>query len=180
MDFDDRIDNALRAIARAGVSRDLARHVRARIEAGDEVRAAWWPRVATACGAVLVGGAALLWMRQAPPPRVTQVAPATVASTATASVASAPTREPLAGPPDVARRTAVSAVTASATPRKAATTASDHERALSPLASIDAIRLPSIAPDAMVVAEHVIAPLAPIAPLPAVHEWVADAERGEL
>ena len=60
MNHDDRIDDALRAIAQADASRGFSEQVRSRIEAGDEAPVVWWPRLAAA-SAVLALVASFMW-----------------------------------------------------------------------------------------------------------------------
>ena len=60
MNHDDRIDDALRAIAQADASRGFSEQVRSRIEAGDEAPVVWWPRLAAA-SVVLALVASFVW-----------------------------------------------------------------------------------------------------------------------
>ena len=169
---DDRVDEALRAIAHAEASRDFTARVRTRLEAGRWAATAW-PRMATALAVVLLVAASTWLMRDLPPSPTERVR-------ATPEVAALPVP---AGP--VERTTSV-VVERRPGPvwhgrvRLPETLSTDHERALEPLSPLDAISLPLVAPDAMVVADHVIAPLAPIAPLPIVFDAVEDVDRGEL
>ncbi|MBK5297337.1 MAG: hypothetical protein JJE40_09270 [Vicinamibacteria bacterium] len=166
MNPDDRIDHALRAIAKADASREFSAQVRARIEAGDGVHAAWWPKVAAACAAVLLVAAVAWFMREAPPAPSEQMAQTTAPVVATRSLAPAPPREPRAEPLPWSRSTHVARMRGSvARVTTARSLTGDHERALEPLSPLEALSVPSIAPDAMVVVDHVIAPLAPITPL---------------
>jgi len=174
----DRLDLALKAVANAEASRDFASQVRARLESGEQVRTAWWPRVATACATVLIA-ATLWWLRDTPPLPTAHVAQPT-APVQTAQFV-APQREPRAQAQDVPGNTQVVHVAHPvARVRTARSMTSDHDRALEPLSALDAISMSSVAPDAMVVVDHVIAPLAPIAPLSDVHDAIGDVNRGEL
>ena len=167
MNHDDRIDDALRAIAQADASRGFSEQVRSRIEAGDEAPV-WWPRLAAASVVLAVLVASLVWT-----PRDV---PAPSSETATNSATDAPLPTVAIAPvPALALRQPVAAPRV----RTARPTTTDHERALQPLSPLEAISLGSVAPDAMAVVDRVIAPLAPIAPLP-VREMLEDAERGEL
>ena len=181
MNSDDRIDEALRSIARAEASREFAAQVRVRIEGGDAVRGAWWPRIATTCAAVLLAAAVAWLAREAPRESSEPGAKSAAAVVAARSRAPASHLEPRTRRQDVSRNTGVVSVARSAARVRTATLVpSDHERALEPLSPLDAISLPLVAPDAMVVVDHVIAPLAPIAPLSIVFETVEDVDRGEL
>jgi hypothetical protein len=176
----DPIDDALKAVARAEASCDFAARVRARIDADGQVRVAWWPRVATACAAVVLIAALAWWVREEPmaPEHVSgPVAPASVAR----AQPPAPQLEPRTRTPDVAGSAPVVGVAHSvgrARPTRAR--ASDHDRALPPLPPLDSLSVSSIAPDAMVLGEQVVTPLAPIAPISASHGEAGDDERGKL
>jgi len=180
MNRDHRIDDALRAIAQTDASRGFSDQVRSRIEAGDAMPTAWWARTVTAVAALLVVVAAAWWLRETPGSSQVHVAQAPV-PVVTAPPA-APTRrpEPPVQPHDVHGRQQVS-VARGAVARVGTATAviGDHEQALEPLSPLAAISLASVAPDAMVVVDHAIAPLAPIAPL-LVHDMLGDAHEGEL
>ena len=171
MNSDDRIDEALRAIAHAEASRDFTARVRTRVETGRWAATAW-PRAITALAVVLLVAASTWLMRDLPPSPAEQVR---------ATPETAPLPLP-AGPVEptsvVVERRPVPVQHDRA--RLPETLPSDHERALAPLSPLAAISLPLVAPDAMVVADHVIAPLAPIAPLPIVFGAVEDVDRGEL
>ena len=164
---DDRIDNALRAIAQADASAGFSERVRSRIAAGDEAPVVWWPRLAAA-SAVLALVASFVWAPREVP------APSPGAAKKAAITAPSPTAAIEPAPVLIARQTV-----AAPRVRTARLTTTDHERALQPLSPLEAISLRSVAPDAMAVVDRVIAPLAPIAPLP-VREMLEDAERGEL
>ena len=166
MNPDSRIDDALRAVARAEASRDFSAQIRARLEAHDGVHAAWWPKVAAACAAVLLV-AALAWLlREAPRESFEQVAGTTAPAVATRPQVHAPQLEPRAEPLPWSRSTHVARMRGSvARVTTARSLTGDHERALEPLSPLEALSVPSIAPDAMVVVDHVIPPLAPITPL---------------
>lgn len=175
----DRIDEALKALAHAEAPRDFAVQVRARLEAGAGVRVAGWPRLAAACVVVLATAATLVWLRGTPTAPATQVAHTTAPGVVTPSTSPRPVVDPRGAEHDVtARRSAPGARPAPRARTQPAPTG-DHERALAPLSPLDALALPSVAPDAMAIVDRVIAPLAPIAPLP-VSELLADTERGEL
>ena len=180
MNHDDRIDDALRAIARADASRGFSEQVRSRIEAGDEAPTAWWPRIATAAAALLVVVAAAWWLRETPGSPQVHVAQAPAPVVAAPPSAGTPRLEPPVQRRDVHGRQQVS-VTRGAVARvgTATTVIGDHEQALEPLSPLAAISLASVAPDAIVVVDHAIAPLAPIAPL-LVHDMLVDAHEGEL
>lgn len=179
-DADRRIDDALESLVRVEASRDFAGQVRARIEAVDSSPARW-PRVALACGAVLVVAATAVWLLRAPgtapapsltTARATPPAVEPVPAPVPASVASPrPTQPAAAG-----RRPPSRPVRAATSPRSAVpdAVATDHEHALAPLASIDALEAEPIAPAALAMADQPIAPLTPIAPLD-----VADAIGGD-
>jgi hypothetical protein len=166
MDPDDRIDEALRAVARAEASRDFAARVRAQIDAPDTVPSRW-PRVAMACAAVVLVAASAIWLLRSP-----AVAPAPTVTTARATpaeadsvAAPAPRLDPTPLVASVHRPTA-RLVRAATIPRAVPhNVATDHERALAPLASIDALDAGSIAPTPLVMANEPIAALPPIAPL---------------
>jgi len=180
MNRDDRIDDALRAMAQAEAPRDFPAQVRARIETGAAGQIAWWPRVAAAAAVMLVVVAAAWRLRETPVSPDLHVAQATAPAVLTAPRAAAPGLAPSVPPRAAPVREPVSPTRdAVARVRRATAVPSDHERALEPLSPLEAISLASVAPDAMVVVDHVIAPLAPIAPLP-VREMLGDAERGEL
>ena len=167
MNPDDRIDTALRAIAQADASRGFSDGVRSRIEAGDEAPAVWWPRLA-AVSAVLALVAALVWAPRDVPAPSSGVPTKAASNAPLPTVAIAPAPALAVRQPVLARRV-----------RTARSTTTDHERAQQPLSPLEAISLGSVAPDALAVVDRVIAPLAPIAPLP-VREMLEDAERGEL
>jgi hypothetical protein len=185
MSPDDRIDNALRAIAQADASRGFSDQVRSRIEAGDEAPVVWWPRLAAA-SAVLALVASFVWAPREVPAPSSEV-PAQSSGVATKAVRTAPL--PSAATPrlelpvqrrDVHGRHHVSAARGAVARVETATAViGDHERALEPLSPLDAISLASVAPDAMAMVDHAIVPLAPIAPL-LVHDMLADAKEGEL
>ena len=168
MNPDDRIDAALGAIARTEASREFAARVSARIAAGDDGRAVWWPRLAAA-SAIAALVLSIVWVSRdtaAPPPMAAAVplpAPGTSPPVTVEPVTEVTSRAPV-----VPRRVR--------TPRPAE---SDHDAALAALPLPDAISLSSVTPDALVVVDHVIAPLAPIAPL-SVHEMLGDFTQGEL
>jgi len=176
---DDRMDEALRAIARAEASRDFTARVRTRLEARNGAPTAW-PRVATALAVVLLVATFAWLMREAPPE------PSEQAARATAPVVLSPPQQPVS---QLEPRPTSTAWSRSArgsrrsNPVAPVTTGisstSDHDRALAPLSALDALSLPSVAPDAMVVVDHVIAPLAPIAPLSAVPDEIGEDDRGE-
>jgi hypothetical protein len=172
MNTDDRIDETLRAIAHAEASRDFTARVRTRLEAGSGTPTAWL-RMATALAAVLLVAATTWLLRDLPPLPADQVR-------ATPKPAPRPLPAGLVEPTTsvvVERRPVPVPHGRVLLPE---TRPSDHERALRPLSPLNAISLPLVAPDAMVVADHVIAPLAPIAPLPIVFDAVEDVDRGEL
>ena len=167
MNPDDRIDTALRAIARADASRGFAAQVRSRIEAGDRAPVVWWPRLARGFG----GGGAGRLLRVGAARRARAIttdgdeggdryAVADRRHRACPGADCAPARDGSACEDGAARRTAI-------TTRRCG------------VASTGGISLSSVAPDAMVVVDHVIAPLAPIAPL-SVREMLGDANQGEL
>lgn len=177
---DDRIDNALRAIAQADASRGFSEQVRSRIEAGDSTPAAWWPRVATAVAALLVVVAAAWWLRETPGSPQIHVAQAPAPAVTAPPSAATPWPEPPVQQRDIQGRQQVSGARGTVARAGTATAViGDHEQALEPLSPLTAISLASVAPDAMVVVDHAIAPLAPIAPL-LVHDMLGDAHEGEM
>jgi hypothetical protein len=177
MNPDDRIDTALRDIVRVEAPRDFAAHVCARIETGDARRQAWWPRMAAAAVAMLMVVAATWWLRETPVSPDTHVARTPAPEAATGSVSPAPRRDTSVVSHEVARRRPASTAIVQVVGSPPA--ASDHDAALAALPLPDAISLSSVAADALVVVDHVIPPLAPIAPL-SVHEMLGDTNLGEL
>ena len=166
MNQDDRIDEALRVVAGGEASRAFAAGVRARIEAGGAV-APRWPRVVMACAAVVVVVGTGMWLLRAP--SVAPGLPATIARATPAAVdavtAAAPRQAPTPLVTAVGRPT-LRLVRAVPSPRAVPDDiVTDHERALAPLASIDALDAGPIAPAALVMADQPIAALPPIAPL---------------
>ena len=171
MNSDDRIDEALRAVAHAEASRDFRARIRTRLEAGTGAPTAW-PRVATALAVVLLVAAPTWLLRDMP-------------ATPAEQVRATPKAAPLRLPADPAEPTPSVVVERRPVPlhdraRLSEALPSDHQRALEPLSPLTAISLPLVAPDAMVVADHVMAPLAPITPLPIAFDAVEDGDRGEL
>ena len=177
----DPIDDALKALAHAEASRDFAARVRARIDAGEQVRVAGGhgspPRARQWCWSaalVVVGSRAAEVIR------------------ASGHTGGAGSRCPSARPsvPELEPRTRQQDVSASAPVvgvaqpvarvRATRATAGDHERALPPLPPLDALSMSSIAPDAMVLGDQVVTPLAPIAPISVVPDEAGDDERGKL
>jgi hypothetical protein len=177
MNPDDRIDIALRDIAQVEAPRDFAGQVHARIETHDSGRRAWWPRMAAAAAAMLMLVAATWWLRETPVSPDTYVARTPAPEIVTRPVGPTPRRDTPGVPHEVARlRHASTAVAPIVRSRPAP---GDHDAALAALPLPDAISLTSVAPDALVVVDHVIAPLAPITPL-SVREMLGDATQGEL
>jgi len=180
MNSDDRIDETLRAIAHAEASRDFASQVRTRLEAREEAPEAW-PQIAAACAAVLLVATFTWLMREAPPE------PSEQAARATAPAVLSPPQQPASQlesrpAPAASSRSFRGSRPWNSVPRMATAISltGDHDRALAALPPPDALSVPSIAPDAMVVVDHVIPPLAPIAPLSIVHDTLADLAQGEL
>jgi hypothetical protein len=176
----DPIDDALKGMAHAEASRGFAARVRARIEAGEKVPVARWPRVATACAAVVLVAALAWWVREEPgSPH--QVATTVAPPGNVRPQAPAPQLEPRTPRLDASGNTPVVDVARSVTRvRSMRPTTSDHDRALPPLPLPDGLTVPSIAPDALVLSGQVVTPLAPIAPISASHGEARDDERGKL
>ncbi len=176
----DPLDDALKAVAHAEASRGFAAQVRARIEAGEEVPVARWPRVASACAAVVLVAALVWWVREdAGSPH--QVAVTVAPAGDVRPQAPAPRLEPRTQRLHSTGSTAVVGGAQSvARVRATRPTTIDHERALPPLPLLDVLSVPSIAPDALVLGEQVVTPLAPIAPISASHGEARDDERGKL
>jgi hypothetical protein len=172
----DPIDETLKELARAEASRGFAARVRARIDAGEQARVAW-PRVAVACVAMVLVAALGWWIQEEPRPAQPVAQSAAPAAAAGPPVA-APRLEPRSRPLDTSAITRAShpVARAIATPPAAA----DHDRALPSLTPLEALSVSPIAPDALVLGEQVVTPLAPIAPISTVRDEVADAERGKL
>jgi hypothetical protein len=162
---DDRIDDALKSLARVEASRGFAGQVRSRMEAGAGSPGRW-PRAALACAAVLVVAVTAMWLMRAP---AVAPAPSVTAARATPEPAAAPVvpRDPMPSSEPITPAATSRGVRTASSPRRGAQDgiATDHERALAPLASIDALEAEPIAPAALVMADQPIAPLTPIAPL---------------
>ena len=172
MTRDDRIDDALKSLARVEASRDFAGQVRARLE-GAAMGPAWWPRAALAGALVVLVAVVGVWLVQTP-----AVTPSSEVARARPAVPDMPDMPDLP-PPAVAAEPAprapetrgvrpVPGRVAVSPPRRRATPppdTGDHERALAPLATIDELDTDSIAPGALALADRAIAPLTPIAPL---------------
>lgn len=184
MGSDDRIDTALRAIAQADASGGFSARVRERVAAAaagssEAGNARWWPRLATAAAGLMVV-AAIWWPRETPVSPTAYVAPATAQPAAAEPDPWAPRVEPRDDSRHAPARVFERRVSgASAHVDAAIATASDHDLALEPLAALTALALPSIDPPAVIVADEVIVPLAPVAPL-RVHEMPGNLEKGAL
>jgi hypothetical protein len=175
----DPIDDALKAVAHAEASRDFAARVRARIEAGEEIRVAAWPRVATACAAIVLI-AALAWWAREEPGAPAQVAVPVAPATAARAQPSAPQLEPRTGQLNVSVPLVVGVAQSVARVRATRATAPDQDWAVPPLPPLDSLSVSSIAPAAMVLGDQVVTPLAPIAPISPSHGEAGDDERGKL
>ena len=175
----DPIDDALKAVAHAEASRDFAARVRARIDAGEQVRVAWRPRVATACAALVLVAAMSWWARDQPGSSEQAAIPVAPAA-AVHPRPSVPQLELRTRQPDVSVSAPVVGVAQSVARVRVHATAADHDWALPPLAPLDSLSVSSIARDAMVLGEQVVTPLAPIAPISVSHGETGDDERGKL
>ena len=171
----DPIDEALKAAAHAEASRGFSAQVRARITAGDVDHGGWWPRVAATC-AVLALVVALGWvMRSTTHDGSDQLSTSAAGEIAGLPRTAAPQLELRARRQDASASTPVVKVTRPvARVRAARSTTDDHDRALAPLSPLDGLSMRPIDPDAMVLGDQVVIPLAPIAPIPVVGETVGD------
>jgi hypothetical protein len=166
---DDRIDDALKSLARVEASREFAGQVRTRIE-GAATGPARWPRAVWAGALVVLVAVVGAWLLQTPVvtpssevARARPAVPVVSDLRPPAVVAEPAPRAPgTRGVRPVPKRVAETPHRLRATPDPAT---SDHERALAPLAAIDELDAKPIAPGALVMADQVIAPLTPIAPL---------------
>ena len=171
----DPVDEALKALARAEASPDFSAQVRARVAADVGGHRAWWPRVVTACAALAMV-ATLGWlMRSTTRDGSEQVSTSAAREITVRPPTAAPQLEPRARRQDVSASTPVVKVARPvAQVRTARSTADDHDRALAPLSPLDELSMRPIDPDAMVLGDQVVNPLAPIAPIPVVGETVGD------
>jgi hypothetical protein len=161
-DPEARIDAALRRIAGVHASDDLVGRVRRRIARGRPSPIRWRPVTVAAAGLLLlVAGLAPLWRTPAP------AVPPTAVLTRTPAGAGAGRSAPQ---PRVDARAAQPGVAVTRPRRRAVVPASqamphDHERALDPIISLDAIAAAPLAVPPLALEDRSPAPLSDISPL---------------